>query len=308
MLMALIGCGGGSQPELVFDPTAVWGLNLAVGGGRVYTTTTGESCGSLDASDHAVWSFPNGGDAAELVFCGGSGQFFGSGMATDGDRVLWPTHGSGGVEAAIYAAPIAGGDRELFATMPDGAKGIATDGEFVYAATSTEIVRVPLAGGPPTVMFAPDGGGITWFDVVGDTLVATVLANSGSEVVTLGLDGSSPTTLATLVDSAIGQFCFDAVTIFVITAGTDVVQVPRDGSPTTLVATGLEGARGCAVQGGIVYTSLGGLDTRTTKQIVRLGPERTVIGEVEAVFIGMIAIQDDVLHYAGSGGFGRIAL
>ncbi len=309
VVVMAVGCGGGSSPPTVFDPAAVWGGNLVAHDGRVYTTTFNESCGSVDDSDHAVWSFPIAGGDPSVVFCGGSHQLFGFGMAVGGGRVFWSGDGDGA--SAIWSAPIEGGERALVAELSSAPEsGVATDDQFVYAAGEFEIVRAPLAGGDAEVIFQRSiGAPIGWFDIVGDQIVAIIASIShASDVLAMATDGSASTPLDTLPDLQNGQFCFDDEALFVVRSD-DVVRIPRDGSASTVFATQLAGPKGCAVLDGEVYTSLGGLDNSTTKQIVRLRPGGIdVLAEVDSTIVFMLVIDGRVLHYAGLGAFGRIDL
>ncbi|MBA2540208.1 MAG: hypothetical protein H0V17_11275 [Deltaproteobacteria bacterium] len=323
LVVLVLGCGGGEFPSPVFDPKQNWGGNLAVHEGRVYTTTINESCGGIDPGfDHAVWSVSAAAEDGragpanrdeQLIFCGANHQLFGFGMTVADGRVFWSGDGDDGV-GAIYAAPIEGGERELMGSFNTGTAanaGLATDGEHVYAATFDEILRVPLAGGGPETVFEQITFEAGWFDVIDGAVFANTWGGGSTptEVMKMNLDGSARVVLDVLPDLQPAQFCDDAEALY-FTRSDSVVRVPKDGTESTVFAFGLATPRGCAVLDGDVYTSLGGIEADTLKQIVRLRPGNVVevVAEVEGTVVFLIEIADRVLHYAGLGAFGRLEL
>jgi hypothetical protein len=299
LLVLVCGCGDNELPAIVFDSEHVLGSNLAVHDGRVYTTTLGEDCGGIDPGfDHAVWSLSAAGGDPQLILCGMNHEGFGFGMTVADGRVFWSSNGG------LYAAPIRGGPRELVANGT-GENNVAANGEHVYAVLEEEILRLPLGGGAPEVVFERITFAVGWFDVLDDS----VFASAGNEVYKMNLDGSGLAVIATLPTPGSPRFCHDADAIYLV-RDNHVARVRRDGMGTTVFASGLAEPSGCAVLDGDVYTSLGGIDASTKKQIVRLRPGNVidVLAEVDGVVVFTIVIVDRVLHYAGLGAFGRVDL
>jgi hypothetical protein len=95
----------------------------------------------------------------------------------------------------IARAPLSGGSAVMLASVSGSNSALATDGTTIYFADDTALKRIPIAGGPVTVLatLADDPSEVTGLAVVGSNLVST---QEGGTVSSVPLTGGSPTTLA----------------------------------------------------------------------------------------------------------------
>jgi hypothetical protein len=96
------------------------------------------------------------------------------GVATDGTRVLFTTGRNMAGENAVRAARLDGDPVSVVvATSPGGQipnGGLAIDGDMVYLAAGSGILRMPIAGGPATAVVSGRPAGVTDVVVAGADL------------------------------------------------------------------------------------------------------------------------------------------
>jgi hypothetical protein len=72
-------------------------------------------------------------------------------LVLDSRDAYWVSDQNASTQGGVFRVPLSGG---TFVTLAgtDGAYSVATDGTTVYAASSTNLVRVPVDGGPPATL------------------------------------------------------------------------------------------------------------------------------------------------------------
>jgi sugar lactone lactonase YvrE len=215
--------GGGAMVTLASDqsPTAV-----AVDATSVYwvTATGAVRRAALDGS--SPFTFQSGGGQAESVTVdaqslywsgsptgtvskaplgGGpvtilsSGQGHPLGMAVDSSWVYWTTSG-------VSRVGLDGGTTSVLA-QGGGATGVAVDSENVYWASFTAIMKLPLAGGSPTVVapvqggagnggVAADGTHVYWTEFKGGRIMKAPRSGGAPAVLASSVGGSFPHAIA----------------------------------------------------------------------------------------------------------------
>jgi hypothetical protein len=109
--------------------------------------------------------------------------------------VHYPPHSNSSNEQ-IVSVPIAGGDPTMVATSTGAVNGLVTHGPEIDFVDQARIESAPAAGGSVRQVAAATADGPVWLALVGSNLITTSSAQGGS-VLSVPLDGGTPTTLAT---------------------------------------------------------------------------------------------------------------
>jgi len=164
---------------------------IAANGTDVVFTTTNAALGNLNGPG-AIMSVPaTGGTPAPIA----SNTDESALVAMDGTNAYW----AGPDDGTISKAPLTGGDggaEMLVQNLVDDPLDVAVDSTYVYWAGSVTIQKVPIAGGPKTIL-AKD---LTLAGVFQQPCVAVnasaVYASTATSILSVPLMGGSPTTLA----------------------------------------------------------------------------------------------------------------
>jgi hypothetical protein len=296
--LSVTACGGDasdccapSTHGLTLFRGRVWGGNLAVADGVVYFTTyTG------DPIEHAVLSVPVSGGEPTTVTVSGRGTF-GNGMAVRNGRVYWLQNADVYAgQGAIYGATLPQGELmtvSSFSTPAVPRCGVAADDAWIYAATTDEIVRVPLDGGDAATLYS---GAIVWGTVlrernlyfIGDGALGRVNLDSGLAELLAPIDGLG----------AFGPFDVDADAAYV-PAENGILRVPLDGSAAVALTRDVGTAVAVVASTDDVF-AIAGIGTDKGSYIVRVPKSGGAAVPVHegSTGIGSLALHDTTLYAA----------
>lgn len=143
-----------------------------VRGGESTVVMSGNACGrglAIDRSnfyfsvcDGTVWRAPLGCAPVKPVeIASGQSIYIESFVVTDGRRVYWAhivEDDAGNDTSSIRSVPIDGGSVVTHATVSDWVTAMAVDSHNVYwGAGLGQLTKVPVSGGPPTVLWPGSG-------------------------------------------------------------------------------------------------------------------------------------------------------
>jgi len=295
-------CGDGSEGT----DGSVWGDNLAVVDGTAYYTRFGAG---PNGDERSVWSMPGAGGPHTCLWQGGGPhQLLGGGMAVTTDRIFWTSNQNDGSSGAVYSIPRGGGDRTEVGRFEDhraAIAGVVATDTTIFAASLGEIMRIPIDGGHPRVLYASDTEEVGWFIVDEETIYFTTWGSGSLRRMSTG--GGTPTTIAALPNLSPGRFDRDADAVCVTTS-TDVLRVPLDGSPTVRIASHLDAPRSCVIASGWAYVTFGSAQSAENGIVrTRLDGTAQEIVYTTSAFLTQLAADDERLYYAGIDEIGRLA-
>jgi hypothetical protein len=164
-----------------------------------------------------------------------SGQSDPVGIAVDSANVYWANDGTGAT-GSVMKVPLGGGTPTTLASVKGTPYEVAIDATHVFwtnFATDAGVMQVPIAGGAATVLAATTE---SWAIAVQG---ANVFYTDGDNVLTVGVDGGTPVTLAS------GQadpysLAADAISVYWSNIGSPdpaLLKAPiGGGTPVTLVS------------------------------------------------------------------------
>jgi len=292
------GADGGAPPACTVTTLyegPVWGATFGLADGVVLFGTY--DLGSA-THGHTISTVAIDGGAVTEAWRGPSGML-GTGIAVGGGKAFWSGEIDwGGGVSGVFSAPLAGGSRTLLGELPGldlAIGGVALDADTVDAASETEIVAMPAAGGGP-VTSVLTASAIRRM-VVRDR-VLYYLASGGlfrRPLATVGDENLAP---------AADSFEVDARAVYFTTGGT-LVEMPLDGSASRTLVEGLATPGAIAVGPDAVYvtvvaTSASRDPTSPLRAIARipLATPRIELVADELEYLGPIATDGDRVCYA----------
>jgi hypothetical protein len=175
-----------------------------------------------------------------------------SGIAMDSTSLYW-TAGSADA-GTVTKISLATGTTTTLASGQSNPQGIAVDGTSVYWANDDGVLRMPLDGGTPvSLAVAPAGAGVAV-----DSASVFWTSPGRSAVMTVLLDGGSPTAIATGQTGPFG-IALSSSTVYWTALGAEyqstgtVNAAPLDGGAAITLAFGQKYPTGIAVDATSVY-------------------------------------------------------